>query len=165
MKLLYLLRHAKSSWDDPVMPDKDRPLAARGRHATTLLAEHLQAKKNAPALVLCSSARRAVETLDRIKQALEIDVQTSIEDELYRAHCEELAHRLHQFPSTTPSIMLIGALLRWTQIGRVAGSKCGASNTQTHHRGSIDAEQIAYPASRDASCRAALRSCNSARTD
>jgi phosphohistidine phosphatase len=45
MRFLYLLRHAKSSWDDPVMPDKDRPLAARGRHATTLLAEHLQAKK------------------------------------------------------------------------------------------------------------------------
>jgi phosphohistidine phosphatase len=108
MRLLYLLRHAKSSWDDPAMPDKNRPLAARGWRSTALLAEHVRAQGIAPAVVLCSSARRAVETLDGIKQALEIDVQTSIEDELYGADCEELAHRLHQFPSTMPSIMLIG---------------------------------------------------------
>ncbi|HAU25129.1 MAG TPA: phosphohistidine phosphatase, partial [Gammaproteobacteria bacterium] len=31
MKTLYLLRHAKSSWDDPELKDFERPLADRGR--------------------------------------------------------------------------------------------------------------------------------------
>jgi hypothetical protein len=50
----------------------------------------------------------------------------------------------------------VGALLRWTQIGRVAGPKCGASSRQTRHRGSFDGGQIANPASRDGSGSAAL---------
>jgi phosphohistidine phosphatase SixA len=60
---LYLLRHAKSSWDEPALADHDRPLAARGRRAGELLAEHVRRARIAPQLVLCSSSARTRETL------------------------------------------------------------------------------------------------------
>ena len=40
-KTLYLLRHAKSSWEDPTLADQDRPLASRGRRASKVIAEYL----------------------------------------------------------------------------------------------------------------------------
>ena len=70
VKRLFLLRHAKSSWDDPGLDDHDRPLAPRGRRASELIAEHLRRERIEPSLVLCSSARRTRETLERVMPAL-----------------------------------------------------------------------------------------------
>src|SRR5436309_16089132 len=75
-KHLYLLRHAKSSWDEPGVPDHDRSLAPRGHRATKLLAEHLRRERIAPALVLCSSAKRALQTLEGIAPGFDTVVQT-----------------------------------------------------------------------------------------
>lgn len=61
MKTLYLLRHAKSSWDEPV-DDHDRPLAPRGRRAAPAMAEHMAAADRIPQRVLCSTAARARQT-------------------------------------------------------------------------------------------------------
>src|SRR5450755_3200012 len=58
-KRLFLLRHAKSSWDDPTLGDYDRPLAARGRKAAKLIGAYLRREEVQICLVLCSSARRA----------------------------------------------------------------------------------------------------------
>jgi phosphohistidine phosphatase SixA len=69
-KLLYLLRHAKSSWDDPKLPDHDRPLNPRGLKAAKRMAQRMHRDNVSPALLLCSSARRARETLAPIEQAL-----------------------------------------------------------------------------------------------
>ena len=66
-KRLLLLRHAKSSWDDPALADHDRPLAPRGRTAAKLIGEHLRENQIGVSLVLCSSARRARETLDLVQ--------------------------------------------------------------------------------------------------
>ena len=108
MKLLYLLRHAKSSWDDLSLPDHDRPLAPRGLRAARKMADHLRRAGIAPALVLCSTARRATETLDAIMPALEPTPDVHIEEHLYLASTEELVHRLHEIPAAVPSVMLIG---------------------------------------------------------
>ena len=56
MRTLLLLRHAKSSWDDPSLEDFDRPLAKRGRKAAPRMAHHLKKKGLIPDLVLCSTA-------------------------------------------------------------------------------------------------------------
>ena len=61
---LYLLRHAKSSWKDEGLADHDRPLARRGRRAAKAIARHLREQGVEPELVLCSTARRARETLE-----------------------------------------------------------------------------------------------------
>lgn len=63
MKTLLVLRHAKSSWDDPSLDDHDRPLNPRGARAGTLIGRHLAAHGPEPDLVLCSTARRARDTL------------------------------------------------------------------------------------------------------
>jgi phosphohistidine phosphatase len=104
VKQLFLLRHAKSSWDDADLADRDRPLAPRGRRATKLMAQHLRDEKISPALVLCSSARRTRETLEGVEPAGDV----RIEDELYGASGTELLERLRQVPDTTESVMLIG---------------------------------------------------------
>jgi phosphohistidine phosphatase SixA len=65
-KTLYLLRHAKSSWQDPTLADHDRPLASRGRRASSVIADHLRRQQITPTLVLCSSSTRTRETLETI---------------------------------------------------------------------------------------------------
>ena len=70
LKHLYLLRHAKSSWKDPGLRDRDRPLNGRGRRAAKAIAGHLRDEGIDPELVLCSPALRARETLEGIERAL-----------------------------------------------------------------------------------------------
>jgi phosphohistidine phosphatase len=108
VKTLYLLRHAKSSWEDPYLSDHDRPLAPRGRRAARKVADHLQRAGIAPALVLCSTARRATETLDAIVPALGRAPDVRREEDLYDASTGDLVHRVHEIPAPVPSVLLIG---------------------------------------------------------
>jgi phosphohistidine phosphatase len=108
MKRLYLLRHAKSSWDDPTLADQDRPLAPRGRRAAKLMAEHLRRKGIAPELVLCSPSRRTRQTLERIAPRLGKEVDVQIEPELYAASAAAHLELLHEVPDEIESVMLIG---------------------------------------------------------
>lgn len=108
MRLLYLLRHAKSSWGDPGLDDLDRPLAGRGRRAAAKMGEYLLRERISPALVLCSPARRTRETLECIAPALGLDSRTEIDDGLYGAGAEELLERLRRLPPKLPTVMVIG---------------------------------------------------------
>jgi phosphohistidine phosphatase len=101
---LFVLRHAKSSWDDPGLVDHDRPLAPRGRRAVELLAGYLEAEEIRPDLVLCSSARRTLETYEGVHPAGELWV----EPELYGASDDGLLARLQQVPNDIGSVMIIG---------------------------------------------------------
>jgi phosphohistidine phosphatase len=104
LKQLFLLRHAKSSWDDVVANDHDRSLAPRGRRAAKLIAKHLRREGIVPSLVLCSSARRTRETL----AALDLGGDVQIERELYGASEAELVERLRRVPDPAGSVMVIG---------------------------------------------------------
>jgi phosphohistidine phosphatase len=108
MKQLLLLRHAKSSWEDRGLADHDRPLAPRGRRAAKLIAEHLRRERVAPALVLCSSAQRTRETLERIAPALGEQVPVQIERELYAASEHRLLERVRGVEESVESVMVIG---------------------------------------------------------
>ena len=85
MNTLHLLRHAKSSWDDAGLADRDRPLAPRGRRAAKLIADYLRHEGIVPALVLCSPARRTRETLEALAEAFDDDVPVEFERDLYGA--------------------------------------------------------------------------------
>ena len=104
MKRLFLLRHAKSSWDDADLADRDRPLAPRGRRAAGAIARHLRDEEISPSLVLCSPARRTRETLEAVDPSGDV----RIEDELYGASEAELLERLRRVPEAIESVMLIG---------------------------------------------------------
>ena len=107
MKRLWLLRHAKSSWDQPGLPDADRPLAPRGRSAAELLAAHLAAAEVRPTVVLCSSSLRTRETLAAILPALGDALEIRIEQALYGAGAAQLLDRLRQVSNKASSAMLI----------------------------------------------------------
>ena len=62
MKTLYIVRHAKSSWDYEGIEDIDRPLKKRGIHDAHLVSKFLAAKINKPDVFISSSANRALHT-------------------------------------------------------------------------------------------------------
>jgi phosphohistidine phosphatase len=101
---LFLLRHAKSSWDEPGLADHDRPLAKRGRKAAKAMGAHLRRCGIAPALVLCSSARRARQTVD----LLGLDGELLVEPGLYEASTSGLLERLRGIPDDVGAAMLVG---------------------------------------------------------
>jgi phosphohistidine phosphatase len=107
-KRLYLLRHAKSSWENPALADHDRPLSTRGHRASSVMAEHLRSQRIAPALVLCSSAARTRETLERIRPSLGEGVEVRIEDGIYGATANDLLDLLHGVAPGAESVMVIG---------------------------------------------------------
>jgi phosphohistidine phosphatase len=108
VKTLYLMRHAKSSWKDATLPDRDRPLAGRGRKASARMGERMRAAGVVPTLVLCSPARRARETLERLQPFAGDDVAVELDEELYGASAQELLARLRRVPESVASVMLIG---------------------------------------------------------
>lgn len=108
MKRLYLLRHAKSSWDDVALADIERPLAARGRRACTTIAEAIRRQGIAPALILCSAAQRTQETFQRVSPAFSGDYVLAIEKRLYLASAAKLLARIRHVKDDVPSVMLVG---------------------------------------------------------
>jgi phosphohistidine phosphatase len=108
MKKLFLLRHAKSSHDDSTLSDHDRPLASRGRRAAKAMGVHLREHRVEPALILCSSAVRARQTLDGIAPGLRGSPEVRVESELYELSAAGLLVRLERIPAAVPSTMVIG---------------------------------------------------------
>ena len=107
-KLLYLLRHAKSSWDDPELEDIERPLAPRGRKAARALAVHLDDQGISPGLVLCSPARRTRDTIDLVRSGLPPGTKVRTEDRLYGAGPADLIKMLRRLSDALPSVMVVG---------------------------------------------------------
>ncbi len=103
-----LLRHAKSSWDDPLLDDFDRPLAKRGRKAAKQAGQWLKRHGVAPALILCSASARTRETLDLVLPALRSEPQIAYERRLYLADADDLLARLQEIADEVPSVLLIG---------------------------------------------------------
>lgn len=108
MHTLYLLRHAKSSWADRTLPDRERPLARRGRRDAKQIAKHLVRLEIAPELVLCSSAARTRETLELVRPALVATSTVRLEAGLYAASADELLERIRAVPEAVASVMVIG---------------------------------------------------------
>jgi phosphohistidine phosphatase len=107
MHMLHLLRHAKSSWKEDA-PDHERPLSRRGREAARRIGRRLPAATGALDLVLCSSARRACETLDFVLAGFTQRPHILIEQDLYLASREKLQERLHRLAEEDGSVLLIG---------------------------------------------------------
>lgn len=107
MRRLHLLRHAKSSWDDPTLRDRDRPLAPRGRKAAASIARWAREHDVRPRLVLCSDARRARETLEGVVPGLGTP-EVRFEGGLYAASGEMLLERLKSLPDDVYDVLLVG---------------------------------------------------------
>jgi len=108
VRLLYILRHAKSSWEDETLEDFDRPLGRRGREAAAAMGTYLGVRNIRPALVLCSSARRTCETLERVQETLAATLPVRFERGLYLAEAAALLRRVRRLDDSLASVMLVG---------------------------------------------------------
>jgi phosphohistidine phosphatase len=86
MKTLYVVRHAKSSWENPLLDDFSRPLNERGKKDAPRMGKRLKKKKVVIDLILSSSARRALATAQRIAEVLNYgEDKIRINPDLYHA--------------------------------------------------------------------------------
>jgi phosphohistidine phosphatase len=131
MKRLLLLRHAKSSWSNGGADDFQRPLAPRGVRAAGAMARFLTEHKLVPDRVLCSAARRTVETWNLLADSLGHTATVEIEPGLYLAETTALLERIRAVPDTSAVVMLIGHNPGMETLARVlAGSGDGAAIEQ-----------------------------------
>ncbi len=110
-KRLFLLRHAKSAWDDPFVQDFDRDLNKRGRKAARGFSKWLENKGFTPDLVLCSAALRTRRTLEMTQTGFGGRPEISIEKRLYLADADELRARLAELDGRSPcpdAVLMIG---------------------------------------------------------
>lgn len=107
MKTLCLLRHAKSGWDNPSLPDHDRPLNERGIEAAGKVGRHLKELGIRPDLVLCSTARRAVDTLSLVLDGMGRGVPVEHERDLYLCGERALLERIRAVPDGVGTLLLV----------------------------------------------------------
>ncbi|WP_022704911.1 SixA phosphatase family protein [Pseudorhodobacter ferrugineus] len=105
-KRLILTRHAKSSWDDPLTPDHDRPLNERGKLAAADLGQWLASRGYVPAQVLCSDAIRTRSTFSGMAPALPGSPQLDLKPALYQAGPDVMLAVLRH--ATADTVMMIG---------------------------------------------------------
>lgn len=116
MLRLWLLRHAKSAWDDPSLDDFARPLAPRGKKACRALARHMAERAIYPDLVLCSPAVRTRQTWERLEKRLSGgappkvpgEARTRFESKLYLAESPILMALVRAVPPSIRELLVIG---------------------------------------------------------
>jgi phosphohistidine phosphatase len=108
MKTLYLLRHAKSSWDEKGLDDIERELAGRGRKAAAKIGAYMLEHEMLPDVVLCSPATRASQTCTIVAQALGIEDRVRVEPSLYPGSAEAIVDALRALREDTESVLVVG---------------------------------------------------------
>jgi phosphohistidine phosphatase len=109
MKNLYIVRHAKSSWDYPELSDIDRPLNKRGKKNAPEMGQRLAAKNISPELLISSPAKRAHTTARRI--AKEIGYEKSkiiVHSKLYHGGLGEMIELIQSTDKSINSLMIFG---------------------------------------------------------
>ena len=108
MKTLFILRHAKSSWDNAGLSDFERPLNERGRRAAPLMGGVMKTNQFHPALIISSPARRAEQTAVLVKEAAGFGGHIKFEERIYEASPERLLEIIAEQNSRVDSVMLVG---------------------------------------------------------
>ena len=109
MKTLFLIRHAKSSWDDTALPDKDRPLGDRGRRDAPKMGKRLAKRDVKPDLILSSPARRALTTAEIVAKKLDYKLKDIVvDDRLYAGAVHDLLNVIHKIGDKLERVMLFG---------------------------------------------------------
>ena len=96
MKNLFLLRHAKSSWDNAALGDFDRPLSKRGISNAIQLSEYIQKHSISFDLVLSSPSERTQSTLDLVLNSFDPIPKTSLKESIYHASASSLSQLIKE---------------------------------------------------------------------
>jgi len=107
LKQILLLRHAKSSWADPILGDSSRPLNERGKRAAVAMGRQLTRLDVVPQVVLCSSAKRTRETYEGLGASVQ-GVPVEFTDAIYEASVDRLLNVLRGADDSYDRVMMIG---------------------------------------------------------
>jgi len=109
VKKLCLIRHAKSSWDNPAIEDHERPLDPRGEADAALMGGFLAKKQLKPDIILASNATRAVDTARIIAEQVGVGSdKIDSEEQIYDAGVEDLLAMIQDLPSDYQTVFLVG---------------------------------------------------------
>ncbi len=103
---LILLRHAKSDWPD--VPDRDRPLAKRGRRDAPVIGRWLRDHGYLPEVVVCSAARRTRQTWELVAPELGGSPSVTFEPRAYAASALTLLYLVRELPAGCRAGLLVG---------------------------------------------------------
>ena len=109
MKVLTLIRHAKSSWKYTGLDDMDRPLNRRGNRDAPLMGDVLGARGCCPEAVFTSPALRALRTAEAIAAGIQYDQQAIVLDgRLYHADTDDLLDFVKSIDASLAWIACVG---------------------------------------------------------
>jgi len=108
MKTLYILRHAKSSWENTNLSDFERPLNKRGLIAAPLMGEVMKKNQFLPALIVSSPAKRAGQTAIIIKETAQIESEVKFDERIYEASPARLLEVISEQDEKNESLLLVG---------------------------------------------------------
>jgi phosphohistidine phosphatase len=108
MKTLTLLRHAKSSWDDPISRDFDRPLNAKGRRAAVMIGRQLKSLDLRFDHIVASPAVRVIETLDEVWSGYGRKLEPVWDKAMYLASAASLLDLVHALPEAADHVLMVG---------------------------------------------------------
>ena len=108
MKTLFVLRHAKSSWENADLSDFERPLNKRGLEAAPLIGKVIKENGFQPEIILSSPARRAKQTAEIINEKAGINREIKYEERIYEASPARLLEVVSEQSDEAESVMIVG---------------------------------------------------------
>jgi phosphohistidine phosphatase len=108
MKTLLILRHAKSSWKKPELPDHERPLSKRGKKEAPKVGQYLKDNDLVPDLILSSNARRASATAQAVAEACGFAGQVDLYQDLYLSEPTIYLDILRCLPDDAKRVLVVG---------------------------------------------------------
>ena len=131
MKILYLVRHAKSSWDNANQSDHDRPLNHRGERDAPRMGQRLRQRGDQPEVIISSSAVRAQTTANILATAIDYPTSDiSIDERLYGAEPEDVLSIIQDLDDGIHCAMLVGHNPTFTALINALGG-CDFDNVPT----------------------------------
>lgn len=107
MKNLYLIRHAKSDWDNPKLSDRERPLNKRGKRDAPKMAEILHKKNIDPQLLISSPSVRTMTTAKYFCEKLKYDYnKITVDNDIYLASLETLISIIKNMDDNLNSVVM-----------------------------------------------------------
>ena len=109
MKELFIVRHAKSSWENRQLRDFDRPLNPRGKRTAPIVAQRLRKEILTPDLICSSPANRALSTAKIFAEELDYPTSEIVEEiSIYESSLNNMLELIYRFSDEYDSIMLFG---------------------------------------------------------
>lgn len=108
MKTLYILRHAKSSWNDQSLSDFERPLNERGLRTAPFIGKLMNERELVPGAIVSSPAMRAKQTAELVREAGGFEREITFNERIYEASVGTLVSVIAEFDDNNDSALLVG---------------------------------------------------------